>query len=258
MPASYQGAVLVLGLAGCNFVIGGVQVDSFGDSIELGDSMELGDPDLSGDVELGTTADLGQSPDLTPAAGLLTGTISRPTANAVVNLTTEGTSDWATWGHTDQSSFDHKSLVTSLIPNYTGLGNTQAVQFTTYHIGFSWTDGMPTVADTNSTTGVYKNGDGEGFSITVPADTATRTLRLYSGGQSPSTTKVVAHLSDGSAADYTASTMFGSGDTGAQYERMVTLTYRAGSSGQTLRVDWVQVGALGFVHLHAATLQPSR
>jgi hypothetical protein len=46
---------------------------------------------------------------------------------------------------------------------------------------FSWSDGTPTTAVTNTTTGVYVIGLNNGFQITVPASMAIRTLKLYIG-----------------------------------------------------------------------------
>src|SRR5205823_1171849 len=45
--------------------------------------------------------------------GTLSGSVAEPT-NAV-DLTLEGTTDWAHWGSTDPSSFDHKNGVTQKI-----------------------------------------------------------------------------------------------------------------------------------------------
>jgi hypothetical protein len=64
----------------------------------------------------------------------------------------------------------------------------------------TWIDGTQ-VASGSSISGVFIVGIGNGFRITVPADTTTRTLSVYVGGWS-STGKLTAHLSDGSAADY--------------------------------------------------------
>jgi len=69
----------------------------------------------------------------------------------------------------------------------------------------SWTDGTPTATSTNNANGVYIIGVGQGFSFTAPADLATRTLVVHVGGWNSGAT-LTAHLSDGSAADYTDTT----------------------------------------------------
>jgi hypothetical protein len=249
MRASLLGAVLALSLAGCNFVIDGVQGDTPMDTGDLGAGDDLAVGDLAA-----AAGDLAQPPDLTLATGSLSGAIATTTDGSNNDLTLEGTSDWAHWGRSTATSFDHKNLVTAQISNFTNLGGTTMTQLGSYGVGFTWADGTPTVAATNTTTGVYTNGTGAGFRITAPADTTTRTLKLYAGGQQ-STANVVAHLSDGSAPDYTVSTTLEAGDQNNQFERTLTLIYRAASAGQTIRVDWLLSGANGFVHVHSATLQ---
>ncbi len=249
MRASLSGAVLALALAGCNFVINGVQGDS---PMDTGD---LGAGDLAGSDLAPTMGDLVQlPPDLVPGTGSLSGAIATTTDGSETDLTAHGRDDWAHWGLTTSSSYDHKNLPSPLITNFTNVAGTTMTQLGSYGVGFSWSDGAPTTSASNTTTGVYTYGVGAGFRISAPADTTTRTLTLYAGGQS-STANVVAHLSDGSAPDYTASATLAAGDQGNQFERTVTLTYRAASAAQTIRVDWLLSGANGFLHLHSATLQ---
>jgi hypothetical protein len=77
---------------------------------------------------------------------------------------------------------------------------------------------------------------GTGFSFTVPADTTSRTVKVWvaqnrAGGQ------LTATLSDGSAAPFSDSFNVGGADfVGSVY----TLTYQAASAGQTLTVSWVE------------------
>lgn len=59
-----------------------------------------------------------------PPVGLLEGANAvAPIAGAPVNLTLEGTLDWARWGFVDASSFDHKRGV-GLISDVTVVGTT--------------------------------------------------------------------------------------------------------------------------------------
>src|SRR5207245_4684458 len=128
-------------------------------------------------------SDLATPPDLAlPLTGLVAGAIAKTTDNLNLDLSAEGTRDWAHWGTATAASFDHKNLAAGLISNLTMLGGT-AAQFGTYAIGWSWSDGTPTATASNSTTGVYTSGIGAGFRVTAPADTTTRTLTLYLGGQ---------------------------------------------------------------------------
>jgi hypothetical protein len=105
---------------------------------------------------------------------------------------------------------------------------------------------------TRSTAGIYFTGEGSGYQFSVPASTLTRTLRVYLGGWS-STAKLEAFLSDGSAAPVVMTL-----DNKSTYDRLVTLTYRASSNGQTLTVRHRLIGAYntgGNIALQAATLQ---
>ena len=73
---------------------------------------------------------------------------------------------------------------------------------------------------------------------TVPADTTTRTLTIYAGGIN-TTSSLTAHLSDSSAGDYIAT----AGATGL-YTNVCTITYHAGSAGQTLKITLLKTGNL--------------
>jgi hypothetical protein len=241
--------------AGCRFELDGADGSFFGD---------LAGADLSGD-DLPVYDLTGSNPDLA-AADLttmivdLTSTGSNPVLNGsfvvtpqplTVNLTTDGTSDWAHWGLVTPTSFDHKASGGTQISNYTATGTVQ--QIGGEPVGFTWTDGTPTgMQTTATTTGVYTNGNGHGFQITAPADTTTRTLTIYLGGQA-SNIAFRATLSDGSAPDYNAA----SGTQAGLYARTATLVYRAASSGQTLTCQWniTTNGMMVFTHLQGATLQ---
>ena len=61
---------------------------------------------------------------------------------------------------------------------------------------------------------------------------------------------LTAHLSDGSATDFTASTV----NTSGQYDHNYTLTYNAASAGQTLTVTWKMSSGTGNVTLSGAAL----
>jgi hypothetical protein len=96
---------------------------------------------------------------------------------------------------------------------------------------------------------VYIDGAGQGFSITAPADTTLRTLVVNVGGYN-SGGMLTAHLSDGSAADFTDTPT----TVGGQYDRNYTLTYQAASAGQTLKVIWRMASGSGNVTLNGAAL----
>jgi hypothetical protein len=62
---------------------------------------------------------------------------------------------------------------------------------------------------------------------------------------------LTAHLSDGSAVDYTDAPTAGNGS----YDRDYTLVYSVVSAGQTLQVTWKMTARSGNVTLNAAALQ---
>jgi hypothetical protein len=113
-----------------------------------------------------------------------------------------------------------------------------AYQFADNYNGYTWSDGTPVLAVTNTTTGVWAYGVpnlGTGFEFTVPADMTTRTLKVYVGAFA-ARGAFTASLSDGSASPYSNSSLanlMGNGPSGTY-----TITYAAASAGQTLRVRW--------------------
>ena len=84
----------------------------------------------------------------------------------------------------------------------------------------------------------------------MPADTASRQVSVYLGGW-VSAGKLVAHLSDGSAADFTDSSY--SSTTGI-YQANYNLTYHAASAGQTLTLTWSMLSGTGNVVVDGAAL----
>jgi len=165
------------------------------------------------------------------------------------NLTTEGTSDWVHWGDGGAPGLNRKSGVTAQISGYTLVGSGGVSPYPNDPRPLSWTDGTPTASSTNNTDGVYTSNVGNGFSITAPADTTSRTLTVHVGGWFSGGT-LTARLSDGSATNFVDTTTAAIG----QYDRNYTLTYNAASAGQTLTVTWVMASGTGNVTLNGAGL----
>jgi hypothetical protein len=187
--------------------------------------------------------------------GSLTG--SRSVPGATIALTTEGTADWAHWGLAAATDFDHKAGVTQQISNFTAVGTGVVRWYANNPVGFTWTDGTPTASATGTTTGVYIAGQGQGFRITTPADTTVRTIRVYVGVWR-SQARIIAHLSDGSAPDYSDGSL--SNSAGPTTDGFYLLTYRAASAGQSLTITVTDqtdtvANVVGNVALQAATLQ---
>jgi hypothetical protein len=181
--------------------------------------------------------------------GSLLGSAALPPSR--VNLTTEGTADWAHWGLGSAAGFDYKANVASQIPTFTQINGGTLGQNSLPTI-FSWNDGTPDTASSGTSTAVSVSGNGRGFALTLPADPTARTVHLYvavSSGQA----NLTATLSDGSAPAYSDSSMASFfGNRIQEY----TLTYNAASPGQSLRVAFTQVNnyGAGTVSLAAATL----
>jgi YD repeat-containing protein len=76
-------------------------------------------------------------------AGVLTASAAAPGTS--VNLSTEGTTDWAHWGLTTASSFNHKSGVTAQISTFSAVGGGTAQRFDDNPTTYTWTGWDPHV-----------------------------------------------------------------------------------------------------------------
>ncbi|MCL5885089.1 MAG: polysaccharide deacetylase family protein [Deltaproteobacteria bacterium] len=214
-------------------------------------------PTLTANGQAGTyTVTAGVSGVATPAVFSLTnnpvtanGSLSGSgdSSTTTANLTTEGGADWVHWG---DSSLNRKAGVTAQLGTYTAVGGGTVRYYANDPRPLNWTDGTPWASSTNNKNGVYVSGVQNGFSITAPADTGLRTLKVHVGGWYSGGT-LTAHLSDGSAPDFVNVTTAVSG----QYDRNYTLTYKAGEAGQSLTVKWIMTSGTGNVTLNGAALQ---
>jgi len=173
---------------------------------------------------------------------------------ATVDLTADGTLDWAHWGLAASNSFDHKDGVTGQIPEAGLIGTNALQQLITYPTGFNWSDGTPTPSASGTTTGVFIIGLTNGFALAIPASTTLQTLKLYVGlyaGQG----NLQAFLGDFSApafSDISLQSLYGN------TYGMYTLNFAAATPGQTLNVrftaDALYDLTYGNTTLEAATL----
>jgi hypothetical protein len=177
------------------------------------------------------------------------------TPATAVDLTAEGTADWAHWGLVTNTSFDFKSLVQRKISNFTALGADTFANYGNNYTAFSWSDGSPTPTVSGTTTGVIITGVTNGFRLTAPADASPRQLNLYVGGYGVEG-ELQAYLSDLSArpySDISVSNVYGTSY--VQY----TIDYTAASAGQQLILAYRSLNLFdytyGGVTLQAATLQ---
>lgn len=190
----------------------------------------------------------------TMTGGAVTGSVAGQPAGTV-DLAAQGSTDWAHWGLTSATSYDHKSGVTPAISNLTQVGGNPVLRLDDSQVAYSWTGGTPTAAATATRTAVFTRGTGNGFRFTVPASSTTQRLRVHLGGWSAKG-RFTATLSDGSAPSYSSDFDSPSGNGYGTAD----ITFRAATPGQTLTVTYTAAtsysGNDGNVTLHAATLAP--
>jgi hypothetical protein len=191
--------------------------------------------------------------------GTLVGSVE-PTPPGV-DLTAEGTADWAHWGLTSPLSFDRKAAVPQRIPNISLLNASSADlnNYTNYSgdvITYSWSDGTPT-SGADSPTGIFlwlTNNPTAGFQLIVPAATYRRTLKVYVG-LSYAQGKLDAWLTDFSALPYSDASVF---DTDNDANAVYSLTFASPTPGANLVVTWTPVDAFNIFYANlnwqAATL----
>lgn len=184
----------------------------------------------------------------------LTGSFTPLERGSLIDLSSQGSADWAHWG-LDSSNFFNQSLVsTSRISNFALIGPSPAQQQLDSGISYMWTNGTPVESVRATTSGMVVLGLGNGFSLTAPADTTLRRLNIYLGVFAAQGT-FHASLSDSSAPAYTDLSLVDYvGSTNGVY----SIQYRAASAGQTLNLQFTASELYdetsGEVSLQAATL----
>jgi hypothetical protein len=177
--------------------------------------------------------------------------LSGGTPGTVVDLSAEGTRDWVHWGLQSTFSLERDKQGGFAIlegpPTAPRFRDDDAPQ------RFTWTGGDPVGTSGGTTTGIHTCGEDNGFSLTAPAGTATRTLRLYVGAIS-GRGRLEAALSTGKATGSIGFEQRG----GSLRSTVLTVRYRAPKDGRlTLRWTTTTVfgGGCGGVALEAATLR---
>ena len=175
-----------------------------------------------------------------------------------VDLTHEGTADWAHWGYSVASDFDHKATGNGQISNFTSVGINAPTQYGDNLVAYRWQDGLPgsgrhAMTDPKGTnTGVYVLTGG--FKVVAPAGPTPRRLRLYVGVYNAEG-QLDAALGDNSAPAYSDGSFTSTGGKAVTAEYVIT--YAAATAGQQLVLQWTITNAQlgGNVTLQAATLQ---
>jgi hypothetical protein len=184
--------------------------------------------------------------------GILSASSTMPPSS--LDLTLEGTADWAHWGLITNSSFDHKASVPQQISNFSVFGTNPVTQFADNFTAYSWSDGTPTPSATNTATGVFITGITNGFQLHAPADTSSRRLKVYVGLYGVQG-NFQAYLSDSSAKAFTDTSLSNVFDNSYA---VYTLDYAAASAGQSLIIQYRSLTLydqqFGNVTLQAATL----
>jgi CSLREA domain-containing protein len=261
----------------------GAQCDAFNRSVggAGGGGISYADPVVSGviyadDVRSGNgRVTISYVEPAAPPSGSLSASVdiradgTQPT----VNLTAEGTTEWAIWGTSGSTSL---TPLQNAIPsgsyklsNVQESGGPFVVGSHSGFVGanpwsFSWTNGTGPVSGTGVLGGISCNHSAstclshEGFSFDVSATTTPQRLKVYTGAHGGTGT-LTAHLSDSSAPDVTQS----HGVDGFNTPGVYTIDFAAGSPGQTLHVTWALSshaasgnGSAANVQLHAITLAP--
>jgi hypothetical protein len=240
-------------IAGCNFRIDALVPGGGGGSGGMVAPVDMAafDADVSDASMLGGGGDLAHS----GAFIIVTGA---PTPGAV-DLTFLGPSDWAHWGFSAASDFDHKASGNIQITNFSTVGAALPFQYSSNPTPFFWSDGLngsghhPKAMGSGTATGVYAIAGG--FKITAPADTTVRRLRFYVGALN-ATGQIDVSLSDNSAPAY-SDHQFKDNGGGNGSDFVYTIDWAASSPSQTLAVQWTgfSFGLGGNVTLQSAALQ---
>ncbi len=185
------------------------------------------------------------------SGGSVSGSVAQ-TVDDHIDLTAAGTEDWALWGY-DQGSIslapDVRKAngfgISALSATHVDDGpprNFGQFAYPLVPFGFDWSDGSPTGSASGASAGITAPQPGQGFTFTVPADTTTRTLTVWTSAHYADGT-LTASLSDHSAADYVATVHATAGqftDNGENVPEVFTIQYAAASSEQHLTVRWTQ------------------
>jgi len=192
----------------------------------------------------------------TSRGATLSGAFAALPVGTSVDLAGEGTLDWGHWGQPTEWTYNHKYGVIQQI-TYSFITDPDYVDGP-YLINdgtsvFSWTNGTPMRAATNTPNGAFIVGDrikgnATGFQVQCLADTMPKRLKVYVG-TSGSQATFSASLSG--ASSYTDNSF--NGATGP-LNGVYTLNFQANSPGQILTMTFTGTDTSGYMILQAATV----
>lgn len=99
--------------------------------------------------------------------------------DTLVNLTQEGTLDWAHWGGYGMNHKLVNGQQVGLISDFSQYDVGTLYSYNDGDVLFSWTDGFRTASVDGTRHGVYLYGNSQGFTINVPAGMAELEMTLY-------------------------------------------------------------------------------
>lgn len=177
--------------------------------------------------------------------------VSRNDVPGRVDLSGEGSRDWVHWG--EQSTFSLERRADGDFQILEGAPTAPRFRHGFSRQLFRWNGGSPVATSDGTPTGIRTCGKGNGFTISAPAGTTTRTLRLYVGALA-GRGKLTAKLSAGPAS---ATSTFEERSNNLDTAVFV-ITFRAPKNGK-LNLSWITEEAFsqdcGGVALQAATLR---
>lgn len=170
--------------------------------------------------------------------------------------------DWAHWGGAGGGSVPGRDSMAGgsgsiSAVEVVGAGSGGARAFGNNPTAFSWSDGVPTAAAANVSTGIYvQNGKGGGFALQVKGGAAGATLKLsvYVGVYGGASALFSATLGDGSGgATYNDANMVApsKGTLTGRY----TVLFTPPQAHALLNVSWTQTSDDGNITLEAATVE---
>ena len=199
-------------------------------------------------------APLPATPNVVPEAvtsrPVLDGEVGDPLA--AVNLTREGSADWVHFGATTVRKANSPAQI-----GFARLGNAPVRAAGSTFAKYSWRDGMQ-MANGSARGGLAVSGVGNGFTLSAPADSTTRTLRVYVGAQVAGASPDAFRRCSATAAApvFLVDSSLESGSRATT--GVFTFVYRASRPGQQIKVSYITARAYGAAAgavLEAATLQ---
>ncbi|CDY79497.1 Predicted cell-wall-anchored protein SasA (LPXTG motif) [Caballeronia glathei] len=165
--------------------------------------------------------------------GSLSGSTTILAGTETFNLSSPAQTDWIEF-HASTTP-NRMSGAGSTIGLPTLLGSGVSWGTFAFGLGYTWTGGTPQASGTAVKEGIFVSATtataGQGFKFTLPADTTSRTVTIYWGGNSCAS-QIDISLSDGSAAP--VQHLPAAPGSGASQFLATTLTYSADSAGKQL------------------------